>query len=119
MAIARYCTLGVVECAVHAEAPSVGTCAICEKPMCSRCAAYDVDGRVCCETCGLAEEDRGRAVGTALLASVGVGYLATLALGLLVFHARAFIGGIAAIAAIGIGRILQTVLRPPAVTRRT
>jgi hypothetical protein len=86
--------------------------------LCVRCAAYDVDSDVCCERCGRQAEDRSRAIGSALLGFVGVCYLASLALAVLVFHKRAFIGGIAAIAAIGSGRLLQMVLRPAAVSRR-
>ncbi len=108
-----------MECAAHPDAESIATCAICEKALCAKCAAYDVDGRTCCEACGRAEEDRGRSLGSAVLLVVGFGYLATLALSYLVFKARPFVGGIAAIAAIAVGRALQVVLRPPAVTRRT
>lgn len=108
-----------MQCAAHPEAESIATCGVCAKAMCSRCAAYDVDGRACCETCGRAEEERGRSLGSALLAVVGFGYLATLAVSYLVFHAQPFVGGIAAIAAIALGRAAQVYLRPPAVTRRT
>lgn len=87
--------------------------------MCSPCAAYDVDGRACCEACGRDEEDRSRSIGSALLAFVGVGYLATLAICVVVFHARPFVGGVAAIAAIALGRVLQIVLKPPIVSRRS
>jgi hypothetical protein len=107
-----------VECAEHPEALAVATCAGCERALCARCAAYDVDSDVCCERCGRDAEDRSRAIGLALLGFVGVGYLASLAVAVLVFHTRPFIGGIAAIAAIGSGRVLQMVLRPPVVSRR-
>ena len=50
--------------------------------------------------------------------SCRVGYLATLALGVLAFRAKPFVGGIAAIVAIALGRALQMVLRPPDVKRR-
>jgi hypothetical protein len=86
--------------------------------MCSSCATYDVDDRVCCETCGRREEDRSRSIGSALLGFVGVGYLATLAICVVIFKARPYVGGIAAIAAIAFGRVLQIVLRPPVVSRR-
>jgi hypothetical protein len=91
---------------------------VCRRAVCARCAAYDVDGCVCCEACGRAEEERSRSVGSALLGFVGVGYLLALALGLLVFHAKPYIGGIAAVAAIVLGRVLQIVFRPSTVTRR-
>jgi hypothetical protein len=116
---ASYCTLRVVECAVHPEAQSIATCAVCDKALCAKCAAYDVDGGTCCDACGRAEDDRGRALGSALLFFVGFGYLASLAVSYLVFKAQPFVGGIAAIAAIAVGRALQLWLRPPAVTRRT
>jgi predicted nucleic acid-binding Zn ribbon protein len=105
-------------CATHPDALAEGTCAVCARAVCATCAAYDVDGRVCCEACGRAEEDRSRSLGSTLLAFVGVGYLATLAVGVAIFHARPFVGGIAAIAAIALGRVLQIVIRPPVVIRR-
>lgn len=86
--------------------------------MCATCAVYEVDGAACCERCGRAEQDRSHALGSALVAFVGVGYLATLALGILVFHAKPFVGGIAAIVAIALGRGLQVFLRPAIVVRR-
>ncbi len=80
---------------------------------------YDVDGSVACEACGAVEDDRSRTVGLALLAFVGVGYLATLAIGIAVFRARPFVGGLAAVVAIALGRVLQIYFRPPVVTRRS
>jgi hypothetical protein len=107
-----------VKCAAHDDADAEGTCAVCRRAVCARCAAYDIDGCVCCEACGRAEEERSRSLGSALLGFVGVGYLLALALGLLVFHAKPYIGGIAAVAAIVLGRVLQIVFRPSTVTRR-
>jgi hypothetical protein len=49
---------------------------------------------------------------------VGVAYLATLAVAYLVFRARPFVGGLAAVVAITLGRALQIVLHIPNVTRR-
>jgi hypothetical protein len=53
-----------------------------------------------------------------LLALVAVGYLATLALGTVLFKARPMVGGFAAIVAIGLGRGLQLLVKTPAVARR-
>jgi len=53
-----------------------------------------------------------------MLAFVGVGYLATLAIGILVFRARPFVGGLAAVVAIALGRVLQLFVRPRIVIRR-
>ena len=105
-------------CAVHPEAEASITCPLCERGACDACATYEVDGRVCCERCGEAEDARSRGLGVAVVALVGVGYLATLAIGVLLFRARPFIGGLAAIVAIGLGRTLQLAMRPPVVVRR-
>jgi hypothetical protein len=91
---------------------------VCKKSGCEHCLPYEVDGSEACETCGVAEDDRSRALGSALLAFVGAGYLATLALGYIFFRARPFVGGLAAVVAIALGRMLQVYLRPPIVTRR-
>jgi hypothetical protein len=87
--------------------------------MCEACAGFAVDGQTCCEACARDEEALSRDLGAALLALVGVGYLTTLALGYVLFHARPFIGGLAAVVAIALGRALQLLLRRPVVTRRT
>lgn len=91
---------------------------MCKKAGCEPCLAYDVDGNVACESCAALEDDRGRALGSALLAFVAVGYLATLAIGIVVFRARPFVGGLAAVVAIALGRALQMFVRMPTVTRR-
>jgi hypothetical protein len=53
-----------------------------------------------------------------MLALVGVGYLATVAIGYLLFKARPYVGGIAAVVAIMLGRLLQMYLPVPVVRRR-
>jgi hypothetical protein len=107
-----------VECAAHEEDTTTGRCSACDRPGCERCLAYDVDGRVACAKCGAIEDERSRSLGSALVALVSVGYLAALAIGYLVFKARPFVGGLAAVVAIALGRTLQLYLRPPIVTRR-
>jgi hypothetical protein len=79
---------------------------------------HDVAGLAVCESCGREEEARGRALGSALLTFVGVGYLLALSVGYVVFHARPFVGGLAAVLAIGLGRTLQLFAEPAVVTRR-
>jgi hypothetical protein len=91
---------------------------VCKKAGCDRCLSCEVDGSAVCESCGVLADDRSRSLGTAMVAFVGVGYLATLAIGYLVFRARPFIGGLAAVVAITLGRTLQMYFQPKAVTRR-
>lgn len=110
--------LGTLDCAAHPGTPATQTCVVCKKACCNRCASWDVDGRAACEACGAASDERSRALGSALLAFVAVGYLAALAIGYLVFRGRPFVGGLAAVVAIALGRALQIYLRPPIVTRR-
>jgi hypothetical protein len=107
-----------VKCAAHPQVDATGTCATCKKAVCSGCTVYEIDGQPCCAACGHAEDEQTRAVGSALLAFVGVGYLAALAIGVVVFSARPFVGGLAAIVAIALGRTLQVVIQPKAVVRR-
>jgi hypothetical protein len=64
-------------------------------------------------------EEDSHALSSGLLAFVGVGYLATLAIGIVLFKARPFVGGLAAIVAIAFGRALQLVVKAPVVTRRS
>ena len=113
-----YDTLAAVQCAVHPEAEAMEACGECKRSLCDACLVYQVDGRSTCEGCGRAVEDRGLAIGSSVLAFVGVGYLAALAIGFLVFRGRAFIGGLAAVVAIAIGRGLQVFVKAPYVTRR-
>src|SRR5437870_4068806 len=92
LCIRRYDTLGgSMQCEVHAQAE----------------ASWAVDGRPACDVCASDAEARGRDLGAGLLALVGVGYLGALALGYEIFHARPLIGGLAAIVAIALGRVLQ------------
>lgn len=107
-----------MDCAAHPGTAGEASCARCSRALCDACAAYDVDGAACCEACGRDAEERSHAIGSSLVALVGVGYLATLALGVLVFHAKPFVGGLAAIVAIALGRALQVFLKPATVVRR-
>jgi hypothetical protein len=107
-----------VDCAAHAGTPSTQSCAICGRPRCDACLTWDVDGRAACEECGLAEAARLSSAGAALLGFVGVGYLATLAIGYEVFRARPFVGGFAAVVAIALWRILPSFIRLPDAQRR-
>ena len=86
--------------------------------LCDACASFEMAGGWCCEACGHRQEDQARELGSGLLALVGVGYLATLAVGIVLFKARPFVGGLAAIVAIALGRALQMLVRTPAVSRR-
>jgi hypothetical protein len=105
-------------CAVHPETEARGPCAVCSKSLCDACSTYELDGSSCCERCGAEKEDDGHALSSGLLALVGVGYLATLAIGIVLFKARPFVGGLAAIVAIGLGRAMQLLVKTPVVTRR-
>ena len=107
-----------MECAAHPEKNAVGPCVSCATGLCDACATFELDGGWCCEACGRRQEEDARELGSGLLALVGVGYLATLAVGVAIFNARPIVGGIAAIAAIGLGRALQLLVRAPAVSRR-
>lgn len=107
-----------MHCAAHPERASIGSCATCSKELCDACAAYTMDGDFGCERCGRQREEDAAELSSGLLALVGVGYLATIALGIVVFKAQPFVGGIAAIVAIGLGRALQLLVQSPAVTRR-
>lgn len=106
-----------MQCAVHSEVETDRKCADCGKAICDACAAFEIDGRAACEACGRLEDEKSRAVGSALLAFIGVGYLATLAICVMLFKPRPFVGGLAAVVAIAVGRALQVVLRPRAVSR--
>jgi hypothetical protein len=100
-----------VECVAHAGTPATEVCDKCQKPRCEACLTYEIDGNSVCTECGEAEQDRGRGFGTAILGIVSVGYLATLAIGYLVFKAKPFVGGLAAVVAIVLGRALQMLVR--------
>ena len=107
-----------MDCAAHPGIEAKGPCAVCFKNLCDACATYDLDGAIGCERCGRAKEDEGNALSSGLLASIGVGYLAALAIGVVIWKARPFVGGLAAIVAIALGRIMQLVVKTPLVTRR-
>ncbi len=107
-----------MDCAAHPGIEAQGPCAVCFENLCDACATYHLDGASCCERCGRTKEDDGNALSSGLLASIGVGYLATLAIGVVIWHARPFVGGLAAIVAIALGRIMQLVVKTPLVTRR-
>jgi len=107
-----------VDCATHEGTTAETSCAVCHRALCADCVAYDVNDEPTCERCGRLEEDRSRSLGSTLLVLTGLGYLVVLAIGFVVFRARPFIGGIAAIAAIALGRALQLALKPPVVIRR-
>jgi hypothetical protein len=108
-----------MQCATHPETEARGPCAVCFKNLCDPCATYEVAGAPCCERCGRDTEDERDALSSGLLALVAVGYLATLASGIVVLKPRPFVGGLAAIVAIALGRALQLLVsRPPHATRR-
>lgn len=60
----------------------------------------------------MASHDDDEARGTVVIALVATVYLATLAIGLVVFRAKPFVGGLAAVVAIVVGRALQVWLGP-------
>jgi len=105
-------------CAAHPEIEARGACAVCSKNVCDACASYELDGAIACERCGVEKEDQNSALSAGLLALIGVGYLFMLAVGVVLFKARPFIGGLAAIFAIGLGRAMQLLVKTPNVTRR-
>lgn len=107
-----------MECSAHPGRNALGPCGACDKGLCDTCATFELDGNWCCEACGRKEEDDARELGAGLLALVSVGYLATLAIGVVLFKARPFVGGLAAIVAIALGRALQMLIRAPSVARR-
>ncbi len=111
-----------MQCAAHPDIEARGPCAVCSKNLCDACATYDLESAgarsSCCERCGRTEEDDSHALSSGLLALVGVGYLLTLAIGILLVKPQPFIGGIAAIVAIALGRALQLLVKPATVTRR-
>jgi hypothetical protein len=107
-----------VDCAAHPDTPATGSCTACNKNLCNVCSTYELDGAAYCERCGRAHEDESHALSSGLLALVAVGYLATLAIGIVVFKARPFVGGLAAVVAIALGRAMQLLVKAPAVRRR-
>ncbi len=107
-----------MDCASHPGIDARRQCAVCFKNLCDACATHEFDGASCCERCGRAKEDEGNALRSGLLASIAVGYLAALTVGVLIWKARPFVGGLAAIVAIALGRLMQLVVKTPLVTRR-
>lgn len=69
-----------------------------------------------CVACADLADERARSLGSLVFALVGVGYLAALAIGYVVFRGRPFVGGIAAVVALALGRALQITLRLPPIT---
>ena len=110
--------LGWMDCAAHPGVPSHAPCPACERGACRACLAWEIDGSLACEACAARVAAGSSDLGIALVGLVSVGYLATLALGYVVFHTRPFVGGLAAIIAIALGRGLQLWLRLPTVNRR-
>jgi hypothetical protein len=102
-----------MHCAAHPEIEARGPCAVCFKNLCDECASYDLDGAPCCERCGRQREEDSDALSSGLLTLVGVGYLATLAIGIVIWRGRPFVGGLAAIVAIGLGRAMQLLVKAP------
>ena len=107
-----------MHCAAHPDRGSIGSCATCSKELCEACATYSMAGDLGCDRCGRQREAEAAELSSGVLAFVGVGYLATLALGILLFGPKPFVGGLAAIVALGLGRALQLLVQSPAVTRR-
>ncbi|MDB4939438.1 MAG: hypothetical protein JWP87_6410 [Labilithrix sp.] len=115
-----------MQCTAHPDIEARGPCAVCAKNLCDDCATYELESRgtassaaaSCCEGCGRAQEEDASSLSSGLLALVGVGYLATLAVGIVVFKARPFVGGLAAIVAIALGRALSLFVKPITATRR-
>lgn len=75
-----------------------------------------IDGQPACATCGDEADERVRSLGSLTFALVCVVYLGALALGFVAFRGRPFVGGVAAVLAIALGRALQLALRLPTVT---
>ena len=108
----------MMHCTAHPETEARGPCAVCKKNLCDACATFERDERPYCERCGHDAEEQRNELSSGLLALVAVGYLAALVLGTVLFRARPFVGGLAAVVAIGLGRALQILVKTPAVARR-
>lgn len=100
-----------VDCPDHPGHEAKTRCAACNRPICPDCTTFELEGRVFCAVCGEKEEGRHHELGSLLLGVVAVGYLAALAVGAVVFRGGPVAGGIAAIVAIALGRVLQLLLR--------
>jgi hypothetical protein len=68
-------------CSLHPETAATSICASCPKAGCDRCFTFEVDGSAACVSCAEREQERGRALGGAMLVTIAAGYLATLAVG--------------------------------------
>jgi hypothetical protein len=104
-------------CALHDGVSAAGTCALCGRPFCDRCLTFDVDDEPACESCGLGEVKRNRDLGSAVLAFVGATFLALVWVGYLLLRTNPLVGGLSAILAIAVGRLLYHVLRLHSVRR--
>jgi hypothetical protein len=107
-----------MQCAAHPETEARGPCALCFQNLCDVCTTFERGGDPCCERCGRTAEDDQNALSSGLLGLVAVGYLATLVLGTVLLKARPFVGGLAAVVAIALGRAMQLLVKAPAVSRR-
>lgn len=112
--------LARVTCAVHSDREVFARCSGCAKGLCEGCAAYLVDGAPSCATCAAHAKERSDALGGLVITVVGTTYLVLLALGFAAASKAKVLGaGVAAVGAIGLGRLLQVALKVPAhVTRR-
>lgn len=99
-----------MECAVHPGTAAAEGCDACSAPACADCLRTDGGGRALCQGCDAAESERSVTVGSTLLVAIAAAYLAALAVGYVVFKGRPFVGGLAAVVAIGLGRGLQRIL---------
>jgi hypothetical protein len=111
--------VAAVQCAAHPDVETERVCVDCKKAICDACAVYEIDGRAACAECGLKAEATSRAIGSALLAVVGVSFLFAVAVGVALFKQRPFVGGVAAVFSILTRYALQAWLRPRAVTARS
>lgn len=108
-----------MNCPNHPEATASKTCSTCHHAFCARCITYAIDGRDACDACGQQHGERSRVLGGTLIVLVAAGYLATFAGGYLIFHARPFVGALAAVTAVVLSRTLQMNVHLPAVIRAT
>ncbi|MBX3228175.1 MAG: hypothetical protein KIT84_26880 [Labilithrix sp.] len=92
-----------MKCAVHADRP----------------ATHSIGDSPACEGCAEAAEARAKAVAPALPLLVSIAYLAVLAIGYVMLRGRPIVGGIAAVAALFVGRGLQLFFLRPVAPLRT
>lgn len=108
-----------MKCRAHPGDDATEACTTCSAAGCPRCLVFAQAGEPLCERCGSAELARIAARGSAAIVIIALGYLVALAVSYHLFKARPYVGGIAALAAIALGRVLQVWLTPQAVTRRS